>query len=75
MSNLHQELENVLNLKNGGSGFHYVYQAKQLASKARKARQWYNLLKTPIPQWKQTLAETRFVLDELDKGGINIKHK
>lgn len=69
-STLRQELDDVLNLKKGGSGFHYVYHAEQLAKKAHRARQWHQLLKTPINQWKKTLAETHVVLQELRENGI-----
>ena len=75
MNTLQQELDDVLKLKKSGGGFHYIYQAMQLADKTHRARRWYNLLKTPISKWKQTLAETRLILDELDKSGIHAKSK
>lgn len=75
MNTFRQDFDTILQLKQGGSGFHYVHQGTQLADKARQARQWYNLLKTPLPQWNQTLADTRFILDELGKDGIHAPGK
>ncbi|MEO0458655.1 MAG: hypothetical protein AAF152_19040 [Cyanobacteria bacterium P01_A01_bin.114] len=68
-----QELDAVLRLKDDG-GFHYTYQAQQLAQKAQQARQWSVLLKTPLNRWQQTLKDTRFVLDELQANGINLEN-
>lgn len=63
----------VLRLKDDGGGFHYTYQAQQLAQKAQQARRWATLIKTPINRWQQTLKDTRFVLDELESNGIKIQ--
>ena len=64
MIDFRKELEEVLRMKHEG-GFHYVYQAEQLAEKAREARKLKNLLRTPVTRWKRVLKDTRFVLEQL----------
>ncbi|MEO1352753.1 MAG: hypothetical protein AAFW84_28835 [Cyanobacteria bacterium J06635_15] len=61
-----QELDMLLRLKQDSGGFHYTYQAQQLANKARKARKWYNLLKRPMTQWRKIRRDTQVVLEELE---------
>ena len=65
MDNYRQELENVFQLKEAG-GFHYTHGVQALLDKAKKARHWKSLLKTPPTQWRATLRDTRYVLDQLE---------
>ncbi|MEM6518647.1 MAG: hypothetical protein AAF722_04850 [Cyanobacteria bacterium P01_C01_bin.70] len=71
MTNLREKLNTVLQLKEDGGGFHYVQQAQSLRQTAQHTRQWSTLLRTPIGRWKSTLADTRYVLDELKAMGID----
>jgi len=71
MNTFRQQFNDILELKNEGSGFHYVYQARLLMRRAHDARQWRNLIKTPPLQWRQTLADTSFVLKELKAEGFD----
>ena len=71
MNNFREALEEVLEAKKSGSGFHFVQKAQKLGQTAHQARYLPNLLKTPIQHWKKTLSDTRYVLDELDAMGIS----
>ena len=71
MNNFREALEEVLEAKKIGSGFHFVQKAQKLGQTAHQARHLPNLLKTPIQQWKKTLSDTRYVLDELNAMGIS----
>ena len=71
MNNLREELKEVLKMKSSAGGFHYVQKAQQLGRTAQKARQFSNLLRTPIGQWRKTLSDTRYVLDELAEMDIS----
>lgn len=67
MTNFRQEVEVLLQQKQlKDVGFHHTYQVNQLIKKAKQARSLNNLMRTPIRQWKKTLADTRFVIDTLD---------
>ena len=70
MTNLREELEEVLKLQGQGGGFHYIQRAKRLRQQADQDRQWTHLLRTPITQWRTVLSDTRYVLDELTNLGI-----
>lgn len=71
MNNFREALEEVLEAKKNGSGFHFVQKAQQLGQSAQQARRLPNLLKTPIGQWKKTLSDTHYVLKELEAMGIS----
>ena len=65
MDNYRQELNNVFQLKETG-GFHYTHEMQALKQKAKSARHWKSLLRTPPTQWHGLLRDTRYVLDQLD---------
>ena len=65
MENYRQELQTVMQLKTIG-GFHYIHQSRALVEKAKTARHWKSLLKTPPTQWQTVLKHTRQVLDQLE---------
>ncbi|MGF1522541.1 MAG: hypothetical protein ACFBSF_09525 [Leptolyngbyaceae cyanobacterium] len=71
MNDFREALEEVLEAKKSGGGFHFVQKAQRLAQSAQQARRLPNLLKTPIGRWKKTLADTHYVLKELDAMGIS----
>ena len=71
MNDWRKEIEAVCQLKQFGGGFHYVRKAQSLKQRAQQARQWLALLRTPLFQWRSTLADTRYVLNELKKMGID----
>lgn len=70
MNNFREALEEVLEAKKNGGGFHFVRKAQHLRQAAQESRQLSNLLKTPILQWKRTLSDTRYVLNELEAMGV-----
>lgn len=71
MHNFREELDEVLKIRESGSGFHYAHKAQQLGQTAQQARQFSSLLKTPIGRWSKTLSDTRYVIDELSALGVS----
>ena len=65
MENYRQEIQTVMQLKTIG-GFHYIHQSRTLVEKAKIARHWKSLLKTPPTQWPAILRDTRQILDQLE---------
>ncbi|MEM9806995.1 MAG: hypothetical protein AAF959_17135 [Cyanobacteria bacterium P01_D01_bin.56] len=70
MTNLREELQEVLKLQDQEGGFHYIQRAQHLKQLADHQRHWTRLLRTPVTQWRRTLADTQYVLDELANLGI-----
>ena len=67
MKDLQSELEDVLEMKAVGGGFHYIWKAQRLGQIAEASCQWHNLiLKIPIWRWKKTMADAHHVLNELN---------
>lgn len=66
MESYRQELDEVMRLKQVG-GFHYIRQAQQLTARAKQARHWRTLLRTPPTRWPRVWSETRTVLSELQQ--------